>query len=138
MRLTCGAIASMARARLVRTLARSAATWGVTAPLTTQLVPMPMPAPRAWTSSYSRQRAKSMSSAPSCSRANRAGCRARSAAASSSPRLRACCGGHCPSRAVLSEASATAPLMASWSPVNVQLVARMVMVSPRARATSLG
>ena len=52
----CGAIPSMAWARLVRTSDSSAATWGVTAPLSTQRRPEPRPAPRARASWYSRQR----------------------------------------------------------------------------------
>ena len=99
-----------------------------------------MPSPRTRASWYSRQALKSMSSAPSCSRTRRAGCCARSVAAISSARLRACWGGtgHCPSRLVLSAASATAPLMASWSPVRWQLVGRTVMVSPRSSRPGSG
>ena len=84
-----------------------------------------MPTPEDVDQFVLEARAKSMSSAPSCSRTSRAGCRARSAAASSSLEVagrlwreralsvrRSCC----------PPASATAPLMASWSPVSVQLV----------------
>ena len=114
----------MAWARLVRTLARSAAILGVTDPLATQAVPSPRPTPRTRANWYSRHALKSMSSAPSWSRTSRAGCWARSVAAISSARFRACCGGtgHWPSLLVLSAPSATAPLMASWSPVSRQLV----------------
>jgi len=41
-------------------------------------------------------------------------------------------------RVVLSTPSATAPLMASWSPVRWQLVERTDMVSPKSAATTLG
>ena len=68
-----GAMFSMAWARLVRTLARSAAICGVTDPSVTQVCPRPMPTPRTRASWYSRQALKSMSSAPSCRRTKRAG-----------------------------------------------------------------
>ncbi len=130
----------MAWARLARTWASSVATVGVTDPLATQLWPRPMPTPNTWASWYSRQALKSMSSAPSCNRTSRAGCWARSVAASSSARSRACWGGagHCPSRLVLSAPSATAPLMESWSPVRLQLVGRTDIVNPKFEATMLG
>ena len=123
----------MAPAKLLRTRLSSVARWPVTDPLPTQDVPRPMPIPATRANSYSRQALKWMSSAPSWSRTRRAGCCARSAAAISSSRLRAGRGGtrHWPSRDTLSAGSATAPLMASWSPTKSQLVGRTVMVSPR-------
>ena len=87
MVVACGARVSMAWARLVRTLARSAAICGVTDPLVTQLCPRPMPTPRTRASWNSRQALKSMSSAPSCRRTKRAGCCTRSVAAISSARF---------------------------------------------------
>ena len=82
-----------------------------------------------------------MSSAPSWMTTRRAGCSGqRRPRRSRSPRLRACCGGtgHCPSRDVLSAGSATAPLMASWSPTRWQLVGRTVMVEPEVAGHQAG
>ena len=95
---------------------------------------VPMPTPRTRASSYSRQRAEvDVVGAVLQQDQPRRVLAPGPAAAISSPRLRACCGGsgHWPSRLVLSAALATAPLMASWSPVSWQLVGRTVMVSPR-------